>query len=79
MHFNGNKKFRTVAETLSYTWSPSAAHRDNPKREDPHPRGGYLGLPPQFRPETGLKAPFSRIVAGVVYLSALVLSCVKSP
>ena len=23
---NGNKKVRTVAETLSYTWSPSAAN-----------------------------------------------------
>ena len=34
---NGNRKVRTVAETLSWTWSPSAAHRDNPQREDPTP------------------------------------------
>ena len=56
---NGNRKVRTVAETLSYTWSPSAANRDNPKREDPHPPpGGGTWATSSVPAGNGPKSPF---------------------
>ena len=75
-HFNGNKKVRTVAETLSYTRSPSAAHRDNPKREDPHPPGGAPGPASSVPAGNGPKSPFlAHRRGGRVFVGARAVVC----